>query len=138
MQGVDWYGASWSSGKPVPVLERGGELFGLACAEHDQLEAALAAPIDPKAFASLMYTLQGHFWQPGMDAALARAVAQDYARHLGQFPLVAVQAAYDACLLNPEIKFFPKIAELNQAIKQEVATINLKLTKLRALIANAG
>lgn len=120
----------------IPVLRKGSEAHIEAVAQERALQAKLL-PVLPEAMAVVLYRLQGHYWQTGMSETLAKLVAEDYARLLGSYPLVAFQTACDKWLMNPESKFFPKVGELDKLLRHETYVLKWRHKQLEKLLEKA-
>jgi hypothetical protein len=108
------------------------------CEVREEAEKALASmtktPADKTAVSSFLYRLQGHYWVANMSESLAKSVAEDYVRLLGDYAIEIYQMTYDAWLLNPENKFFPKVGEFSELLKSINTTYDWRITKLKALL----
>lgn len=133
----DYAWHAWSEKPKPPALKKGGEAYRLAVEEVRRLEAE-SQPAPVEAFSAILYKLQGHYWTPNMSEALARSVAQDYQRLLGKYPVDILQAACDDWLLNPTSRFFPKVGELEQILKEHQCKKNGRKRKIQLLIDSAS
>lgn len=130
----NWYGTSWMEKPPPPALRKEGEAYRQAVRIHGELSGSMEPATDDE-LGNVFYRLQGHYWTPNMTDSLARSVAWDYARLLGEkYPVDVLQAACDAWLMNPEKKFFPKPGELDEVLKTKLFTKQFRIRKLQRLL----
>ncbi len=99
-----------------------------------ELAVMTKTPMNKMAISSFLYRLQGHYWVANMSDSLAKSVAEDYVRLLGDYPLEVFQIAYDAWLMNPDNKFFPKVGEFNELLQSKNTTYNWKITRLKVIL----
>lgn len=133
---INWYEwtGDYDAGKlPIPVLRKESELVADIKREIDALKTQLVM-IHPSSMSGILYRLQGHYWQPNMSEALARAKAEDYLRLLGEFPLFAFEEAYDAWILNSENKFFPTVGEFKALLMIKSWPKKWRLQRLEKLV----
>jgi len=134
---VNWYDTpSLSNTQPVPVVDKQSGVYSEIIAEIDKLQSR---PIRADELAGMLLRLQGHYWVAGMPERLIELTNEDYIRLImpKSYNLNAVQMAYDAYLLNPANKFFPKIGEIEDLIKSCQNKIKYRLLRLNKLKENA-
>lgn len=135
---INWYEHRYGATSllPVPILRKKSDVYVAAVEEAERLGKLLESA-SSLAFASVMYRLQGHYWQPSMTEKLAISVAEDYARLLGHYPLDILQMACDDWLLDPKNQFFPKVGEIDERMKVLLCERKYRLRKLHKLIERA-
>lgn len=122
---------------PLPRLDPHGDVIREARMERDGLAVALSTQASGREIATAMVTLQAHYWRPNMPEAVMRAVADDFARFLAEFPIVVIAEARDRLLLDPERKHAPRIGEIVEACKVVQGAMKWRLRRLEKLIAVA-
>lgn len=138
---IDWNGiaerkpsARHFAGAPVPVIEKNSAIHSAAAELHEKTKNELT-PITEKEMATLLYKLQGHYWQPNMSESLARETAKDYLRLLSHYGLGVFSEVYDEIITEPDRKFCPTIGELKDRLDKKTTVKNLLAMKLEKLLS---
>lgn len=131
---ANWYGSPAFAYKGAPP-KLPAHLRAEAVHQLHAVDSALAQGTTEREVAELLYTLQGHYWQAGMSETLMLQVAGDYVRLLIGYPLEAFKRARDACLTDPERKFFPKVGEMKKLLDGQLAMMRWRKQQLETWLS---
>lgn len=139
MPGLDWIEAPWSSGKPLPIIKKSSPLYAEAQSQHERIVKALASTIDKRALGAEIVRLAGHYHVAGKPEPMSDSVAEDYIRILApmNYPAAVIRKAIDKLLVDTEVKFFPRVAELKERFDHEWAAARWRMKRLGKLVEKA-